>query len=164
MQINNEGSMLEGKPVSASRLTTYHEPLPKDANNDGNLFGGSLTYLLDSVGYFPAMRHARRPMVTASIAVAFRSPVRLGEILLCHASVNAVWHTSMEVGVRIEVENQYSGEIRHVATAYLNYVAVDENGRPAPLPPLILETDEDRRRAEQAAKRAEASRNLVKGK
>ena len=156
--------MTQGKPVSASRTTTYHEPLPKDANNDGNLYGGSLTYLLDAVGYFPAMRHARCRLVTASMSVAFRSPVQMGEILICHASVNAVWRTSLEVGVRVVAEHQYSGEKRHVATAYMNYVAVDEQGRPRPLPPLILENDEDRRRAEAADRRAEASRALVRGK
>lgn len=149
---------MQGKTVSSTRITTYQETMPGEANNEGKYFGGNLMRLMDSVGYFPAMRHVRGRMVTAAFAMSFRAPVELGHVLICHASVNAVWSTSMEVGIRVEAENPDTGEIAHVATAYVTYVGVDESGRPRQLPPLILETDQDRRRFADATRRSAVSR------
>ena len=149
---------MKGKPTSASRITTYHMTLPLESNNEGNLFGGCTMRLMDEVGFFSAMRHARRRLVAAAMSISFRAPVRMGEIVICHASVNAVWNTSMEVGIRTEAEDPMTGEVRHVCTCYIVYVGVDNSGRPRPLPPLIPETDEDRRRVADATRRMAMSR------
>lgn len=154
---------MEGKTVSLTRVTTYHETLPGESNNEGKFFGGSLMRLMDSVGYYPAVRHARGRLVTAALGMSFLAPVELGHILICHASVNAVWSTSMEVGVRVETEDPFTGEIKHVASAYITFVSLDENRKPVPIPPLILENDEDRRRFAEATRRAASSRLEQKG-
>lgn len=149
---------MQGKPVSASRYSTHYEPLPADANNDGSVFGGHIMRLVDSAGFFSAIRHCRNRVVTAHASITFRAPVKMGDIIMMHSSVNAVWTTSMEVGIRLEAEHPYTGEVRHVGTAYLTFVSVDENGKPKPVPPLILETDEDRRRMLDATRRMALSR------
>lgn len=149
---------MDGKTVSSTRVTTYHETLPGESNNEGKFFGGSLMRLMDSVGYYPAVRHARGRLVTAALTMSFLAPVELGNILICHASVNAVWSTSMEVGVRVETEHPYTGELMHVASAYITFVSLDENRKPVHIPPLIMENDEDRRRFAEATRRAAASR------
>lgn len=145
--------MMEAKPVSASRLTSFYAPLPADANNDWNMFGGHTMRLMDSAGFFSAMRHARRHIVTASATILFRSPIRMGEVFIMHSSVNAVWTSSMEVGIRAEAEDPLTGEKRHVCTAYLTFVGIDDDGRPQQLPQLVMETDEDRRRQADATRR-----------
>ena len=154
---------MQGKPVSATRITTYEEILPGAANNAGKYYGGTLMRLMDAVGYFSAIRHVRGDMVTAAFSMSFREPVELGHILICHASVNAVWNTSMEVGIRVETEQPITGAISHVATAYVTYVGVDKQGKPVSLPPLLLETEEDRRRFADATRRSAVSRLEKKG-
>lgn len=149
---------MEGKTASSTRITTYHETGPGEANNSGKYFGGNLMRLMDAVGFFSAMRHVRGRMVTAAVSMFFRAPVEIGSVIICHASVNAVWSTSLEVGIRVETEDPYTGEATHVASAYVTYVGVSEDGRPAYLPPLILETDEDRRRFADATRRSAVSR------
>lgn len=149
---------MEKKTVSATRITTYHETGPGEANNEGKYFGGNLMRLMDSVGFFSAMRHVRGRMVTAAVSMFFREPVEIGSVIICHASVNAVWLTSMEVGIRVETENPYTGEVKHVATSYVTYVGVSDDGRPRHLPPLILESEEDRRRFADATRRSAVSR------
>jgi len=101
-----------------------------------------------------AMRHCRCNAVTVAIdSVSFLAPSRVGELVTFKAQVNHVGRTSMEIGVRVESENMFSGEVRHTASAYLTFVALGTDGRPAPAPPLILETQADRRRHEQALAR-----------
>ena len=130
--------------------------MPDDANPAGNVHGGTVVKLVDNAGSVAALRHCRATsatVVTARIdAMNFVAPVHIGDIVTLRASVNDVGRTSMEVGVRVETENVRSGETKHVASAYLVYVALDEEGQPTAVPPLIVETEDERRR--QAAARA----------
>lgn len=121
--------------------------MPNMANNMGNVFGGVILSLVDRAAAVAATRHARKPCVTASVdQVDFREPIYLGELVTAMASVNFTGRTSMEVGVRIEAENLLTGKRRHTNSCYVTYVAVDEKGRPAPVPPVLAETEEDKRR------------------
>lgn len=154
---------MEGRTVSSTRVSSYRETLPGDANNEGAYFGGNLMRLMDTVAHYPAMRHSRARLVTAALSMSFIAPVKIGNFLICHASVNAVWHSSMEVGVRVETEDPYTGKNVHVASAYVTFVSLDENGRTHPLPPLILETEDDKRRFAEATRRSAVSRLEQKG-
>src|SRR5215468_3509195 len=120
----------------------------------GVMFGGVMMQWIDVCAGVAAMRHARCAVVTASIdRLDFLSPVQVGEIVVLQAQVNYVSHTSMEVGCRVETEHMRTGERRYVTKAYLTFVAIDERGKPKPLPRLTLETDEDRRRHADAERR-----------
>jgi acyl-CoA hydrolase len=122
-----------------------------DANNAGQVHGGTVMKLCDEAAGLAAIRHARRPAVTAAVdRVTFLHPVHLGELLTLIASVNAAWRTSMEVGVRVDAENPLTGEQRHTSSAYLTMVAIDEHGRPSPVPPLVAETAIEQRREREA--------------
>jgi len=147
---------MQGRTVAESRTTLSQIMMPDDANPGGNVHGGTITKLVDEAGGVAAMRHCRATsasVVTARIdAMNFVTPVHVGEILTLCASVNDVGRTSMEVGVRVEAEDIRRGETKHVASAYLVYVALDEHEHPTGVPPLIVETDDERRR--QGAARA----------
>jgi acyl-CoA hydrolase len=145
---------LEGRPVSES-VSEYSElALPNDANPLGDLLGGHVMHLVDMAGALAAMRHARRPVVTASIdQMTFLYPVKIGQLLMLRSSVNRAFRTSMEVGVKVTVEDLTSGEMRHTSSAYLTFVALDDRGKPTHVPPVIPETDEERRRYEEAGSR-----------
>jgi acyl-CoA hydrolase len=124
---------------------------PLDANNAGRVHGGTVLKLCDEAAGLAAIRHARRPAVTAAVdRVTFLHPVHLGEVLTLRASVNAAWHTSMEVGVRVEAENPLTGEQRHTSSAYLTMVAIDEDGKPVAVAPHEPETADARRREREA--------------
>ena len=142
------------KPVRAS-LSEYSElALPNDANGLGNVLGGKVMHLVDLAGALAALRHARRPMVTASVDhMNFLHPVKIGQLILLRSSVNRVFRTSMEVGVKVWVENLQTGAVRHTSSAYLTFVALDEHGQPVPIPPVIPETEDEKRRYEEAAQR-----------
>jgi acyl-CoA hydrolase len=128
--------------------------MPQDANIAGNVFGGAILKMVDEVAYVAATKHARTNVVTASVdRMAFLSPVRVGDLVTLKANLNAVWHTSMEVGVRVEAENPRTGETRHTGSSYLTLVALGEDGRPTPVRDLILETVEDHRRNREAMRR-----------
>jgi len=128
--------------------------MPMDANSAGNVFGGTILRLIDEVGSVVALTHARTNVVTASVdRMDFYSPVYIGDMLRLSASLNYVHRTSMEVGVRVEAENPITGEVRHTGTCFLTYVGLDKNRRPVMLPGLKLETDEDKRRWDQAQER-----------
>src|SRR5579875_1598607 len=128
--------------------------LPNDANMLGNMLGGHVMHLVDVCGAIAAMRHARCPVVTASVdQMTFLHPVHIGELVLLRSQVNRVFRTSMEVGVKVWVENLQTGAIRHTSSAYLTFVAVDQSGRRVPVPPVIPETEEEKRRYEEAAER-----------
>jgi acyl-CoA hydrolase len=119
--------------------------------------------LIDTAGGVAATRHARAHVVTASIdRIDFHYPVYVGDLLILKASVNFVGKTSMEVGVRVEAENPITGQVRHTGSAYLTYVALDGNKRPINLPPLILETEEDRHRNEEALERRQIRLSVKK--
>ena len=140
--------------------------LPGDANNWGSLLGGKLMHLVDICGALAAMKHARCPVVTASAdSINFMHPIYMNQLITLQSSVNRVFKTSMEVGVRVVVEDVMTGERRHTTSAYLTFVAIDENGKPVPVAPVIPETDEEKRRFEEASVRREyrlAKRNRLK--
>jgi acyl-CoA hydrolase len=128
--------------------------LPQDANPMGNVHGGVIMKHIDEAAGVVAMRHARRPSVTASLdRLDFHNPVLVGNLLILRASVNMVGRTSMELGVRVEAEDLRTGLVRHTASAYLTFVALDDNGRPTPVPPLILAGEEEQRRHQEALNR-----------
>lgn len=130
--------------------------LPNDANLLGNILGGKVMHLIDIAAAIAAHRHARRPVVTASVdRVDFHHPVRVGQLIILRASVNYVAHSSMEVGVKVHSEDLDSGQRLHTASAYATFVALGPDGRPEPVPPLLLESEEDRRRS----RAGEARRN-----
>jgi len=138
---------MSGKPMSESRLTMAVQMNPEDANPAGNVHGGVVMKYVDTAAGVVAIRHARMIAVTASIdRLDFHNPIFVGDLLILKANVNFVGKTSMEVGVRVEAENLLTGEVRHTASAYLTFVAIDGKGRPASVPPLILDSDEDVRR------------------
>jgi uncharacterized protein (TIGR00369 family) len=148
---------LSDKTVAASKTVMSRTMLPSDANPYGNVHGGEVMKLIDAVAGAAATRHARTRVVTARIdELSFLAPVYVGHLVTAKASVNHVGRTSMEVGVRVEAEDMLTGNVVHVASAYLVFVATDDHGRPKPLPPLIAENDEERRRM----KAAEARRSL----
>lgn len=131
--------------------------MPQHANTMGNVFGGVILSLVDRVAAVCAIRHARRQCVTVSVdKVDFREPIHVGELITAYARVNFAGHTSMEVGVRIVAENVLSGEQRHTNACYVTYVALDENGQPAEVPPIVPQTAEEKHRYERAAQRRAA--------
>ena len=147
--------MVEKTPREC-RIIISHMMLPQDANPSGNVHGGVIMKLIDSAAGVVAIRHARSNVVTASIdRLDFHHPVYVGNLVTLEAELNWVGKSSMEIGVRAESENLVSGLIRHVATAYLTFVALDENGHPKKIPALILETEDDKRRFQMAADRRE---------
>jgi acyl-CoA hydrolase len=145
-----------GKPVRES-VSEYAElALPTDANGLGNVLGGKVMHLVDLAGAMAAMRHARRPVVTASIDhMNFLHPIRIGQLIVMHSQVNRAFQTSMEVGVKVMVEDLMTGKKRHTCSAYLTFVALDTDGKPAPVPPVIPETEEEERRYREAQERRE---------
>jgi acyl-CoA hydrolase len=122
-----------------------------DANNAGNVHGGVIMYLCDEVAGIAAVRHCGSRVVTVAMdRMVFLNPVYVGHLVTVRAMVNAAWRTSMEVGVRVEAENIRTGEVTHTSAAYLTMVALDEEGRPAPVPPVAPETPDEERRAREA--------------
>jgi acyl-CoA hydrolase len=158
--------MTEGKPVRAS-VSEYSElALPNDANGLGNVLGGKVMHLVDLAGAMAALRHARRPVVTAAVdSMHFLHPVRIGQLIVLRSSVNRVFRSSMEVGVKVETENLLTGAKLHTCSAYLTFVALDEKGKAVSVPPVLPETEEEKRRFEQAGERREyrlAMRDRIK--
>jgi acyl-CoA hydrolase len=145
---------LAPKAVRESRSELSELALPNDANGLGNLLGGKLMHLMDIAGSLAAARHARTYVVTASFDhMNFLAPVQIGQLVLLYSSVNRAFRTSMEAGVKAYVEDLRTGERKHVASAYLTFVALDENRKPVPVAPVIPETEEEKRRWEQAGLR-----------
>jgi acyl-CoA hydrolase len=127
-----------------------------DANTAGNVHGGTIMKLCDDVAGIAAIRHSGQKVVTAGMdRMTFVQPVVVGQLVTVRATVNAAWRTSMEVGVRVESENVRSGERTHTSTAYLTMVAIDDDARPAPVPPIECETDDECRREREAQVRRE---------
>jgi acyl-CoA hydrolase len=147
---------MQGKRISETKVIMVQPMSPQEANTAGNVQGGAIMKLIDLAGGIVAQRHTRMNVVTASVdRIDFLHPVYIGDVLFLKAGLNLVGRTSMEVGVRVESENPLTGEIRHTASAFLTYVALDKSGRPVEVPPLILETAEDERRNEDARARRE---------
>ena len=145
-----------GKPVGESQSEYSELALPNDANTFGFLLGGRVMHLVDLAGAIAALRHARKPVVTASVDhMNFLHPVRIGQLVRLMASVNRVFRTSMEVGVKVEVEDLISGARKHTSSAYLTFVALDKEGHPTEIVPVIPESETEKRRYEAAGQRRE---------
>src|SRR6201998_3094309 len=144
------------RAVSESQSEMAEVVLPNDANPLGNLLGGRLMHLIDIAGALAAHRHSRSYVVTASMDhIDFLAPVHIGDLLILKSSVNRAFKTSMEIGVKCWVENYIAGTTRHVASAFLTFVAVDQKGHTHPVPQVIPETPEEKRRYEDAGRRRE---------
>ena len=144
------------RPVRGSQVTFADLAEPQSQNVAGTLFGGVLLGFIDRAAAFCAMKHAGRPVVTKSFdEVEFNEPIYIGELVVAHASVNFTGHTSMEVGVRVMAQNPITGVERHTNTCYATFVALDGNGRPARVPPILPETDEEKRRQADGQRRRE---------
>ncbi len=125
-----------------------------DANTSGNVHGGTVMKFCDEAAGLAAIKHSRRWVVTVAMdRMIFRYPIGVGELVTFSAMVNAAWRTSMEVGVRVEAENPVTGELRHTNTAYLTMVALDDDGKPVRVPPLLLATADEQRRMREAERR-----------
>jgi acyl-CoA hydrolase len=150
---------------SASRLIRWMG-IP-DANSAGAIHGGTVMRFVDEAAALAAIKHSGSRVVTAGMdRMTFIDPVFVGELLRCSASVNAVWRSSMEVGVRVEAENPYSRELRHTSTAYLTMVALGEDGSPTAVPPLLTESEDELRLEREAGVRREnrlAERDQILG-
>lgn len=142
---------MEPKAASESEVIMTHLVLPQDANPAGNLHGGVILKHVDTTAGVVAKRHSRGNVVTVSIdRMAFKLPAYIGDLLTFKASLNHVGRSSMEIGVRVEAENLYTGEVRHTNSAYLTFVGLDPEGRPRQVPPLKVETETQKRRFKEA--------------
>ncbi len=149
--------MTEGKTVAASRVETTHIVMPYDANNFGTAFGGTVMAWIDQAAAMTAMRHARLPVVTASVdQLDFLAPLRQGQMAILVARVNATFSRSLEVEVDVTSEDPRTGARQRCCAAFLTFTALGPDGRPTRVPPLLCESDEERQRAEQALARREA--------
>jgi len=144
-------------PAAASRVEMTQLLMPGHANVHGTAFGGTIMQWTDQCAGMAAMRHARLPVVTASVdQFTFLAPVRIGQIAILRAQVNAAFGRSLEVGVEVLTEDPRSGELRRCCDAYLTFVALGPDGRPTAVPALRAETDEERRREAEARDRRQA--------
>ena len=144
----------KAKPISASKISIAQLMQPEHANNLGNVHGGWVMKLVDEAGALACMRHAQRRVVTVAIdQMVFRQPIRIGDLVILNAEVTYAGRTSLEAEVQVTAENPVTGERTHTNTAYLVYVALDKHGQPARVPPLIAETDDEKRRMQQAEER-----------
>jgi acyl-CoA hydrolase len=147
---------MQGKPVRESQSEYSELALPNDSNGLGNVLGGKVMHLVDLAGALAAMRHARCPLVTASIDhMNFLHPVHIGQLVILRSSVNRVFQTSLEVGVKVWVEDLLKGDLQHTSSAYLTFVAIDAQGKRVPVAPVIPETEEEKRRYTEALARRE---------
>ena len=147
------------RPVRESISEMTEIVLPNDANPLNALLGGRLMHWIDLAGAMAAHRHSRTYVVTASVDhMDFLVPVRVGDFVVLRSSVNRVFHTSMEVGVKAWVENYRADRSRHVSSAYLTFVAIDAAGNKVAVPAVIPETEDERRRYDDAARRREIRR------
>ena len=151
------------KTVRESSVQMAQVMFPPDANQAGNVHGGSIMKLIDTAAGIVATRHCRTNVVTASMdRLDFYEPVFIGELVFLHAAINYVGGTSMEVGVRVEAENLLTGAVRHTNSAYLTMVSLDQDRRPMKAPGLVPETDEQKRRFNEGKARAQRRKNLRK--
>ena len=145
---------MERKPASASATLMTHWMGVTDANSAGNIHGGTIMKLADEAAALAAIKHARRRVVTVGMdRMDFLVPIYVAELVTFRATVNAAWRSSMEVGVRVDAENPLTGNARHTNTVYLTMVALDADGRPAPVPALAAVTAVEQRRMREAEMR-----------
>jgi uncharacterized protein (TIGR00369 family) len=144
------------KPMRASRVTLSQLMHPEHANLLGNVHGGWIMKLVDEAGALACMRHAQKKVVTVAIdSMTFREPIRIGDLIILDAEVTYTGRTSMEAEVHVLAENPVTGERTHTNTAYLVYVALDDEGKPSPVPPLKAETADEKRKMTDALERQE---------
>jgi len=159
MTDDDKAKSIRPRPVRESISEMAEIVLPNDANPLNALLGGRLMHWIDLAGAMAAHRHSRQYVVTASIDhLDFLVPVRVGDLVILRSSVNRAFHTSMEVGVKVWVEYYRSEESRHVSSAYLTFVAVDAAGNRMAVPPVVPETEDEKRRYEDAAHRRDIRR------
>ena len=152
---------MDPRPVSFSRLELAELMMPHHANLLGKAFGGVILGMIDKAAATCAIRHAGRTCVTASFDhVSFKEAIEIGELVRLLASVNFVGRTSMEVGVKVLSMNVRTGAVRHTNSSYVTMVAIDEKGKPVPVPPLTLENDVDKRRHAAGSARASERKRL----
>jgi acyl-CoA hydrolase len=150
--------MQRARPAGASRVEMTEIVMPEDTNPHGRAYGGRVMELIDKAAAIAAMRHCRSGVVTALVdSLMFRNPVRLGHILRLHAGVNAVFDTSLEVGVEVSSEDPLTGRIAQCCSAYVLMVSLDNEGCPARVPRLVVRTAAERER-ERAARRRRRAR------
>jgi len=144
------------KTIRASRVTISQLMHLEHANLLGNVHGGWIMKLVDEAGALACMRHAQKKVVTVAIdSMTFREPIRIGDLIILNAEVNYAGRTSMEAEVQVLAENPVTGERTHTNTAYLVYVALDDDGKPTPIPPLKAETQDEKRKMTDAIERQE---------
>lgn len=146
-----------GKAPSASAIEhNVYKVFPNDLNSKNTVFGGLVMSLCDRVALIVAERHAESPCVTAAVdSLNFVAPARSGDTLVIQATVNRSWRSSMEIGVDVSAEHSHTGKSRHVVSAYFTFVALDDAGKPSAVPEVLPETDEEKRRFDEAAERRE---------
>jgi acyl-CoA hydrolase len=145
---------IAGRPVSASRTQMTEIVLPQDSNVLGNILGGRVMHLIDIAGAIAAHRHCHQQVVTASVDhLDFLNPVRVGDLIVLEAQVNRAFRTSLEVGVEVFSEDATAGVRKHTTQAFLTFVALDREGKPVPVPTLIVKTNEERKRYRAAGAR-----------
>lgn len=150
----SHGAALAGKPVRASQSEMVEVVLPHHANPLGNILGGRVMHLIDIAAALAAHRHSNSYAATASVDhVDFRHPIKIGQMIVLKSSVNRVFRTSMEVGVKVFSEDILTGEREHTSSAYVTFVALDESGKPKVVPPVVCEAPDERRRYQEAAVR-----------
>ena len=155
--------MANSKSVKESQVIMHELVLPNDTNLLGNILGGRVMHLMDICAAMSAYKHARRPVVTASVDhLDFLAPAKKGDIVILKSSVNYVHKTSMEVGVRIEAETPLTGEVNHTATAYLTFVALDDNKKPMLLPEIKPDSEKQVYRFNEGKKRSIIRRERLK--
>ena len=154
----------DGRAPRESRVEMIEMVLPNDANTLGNVLGGRVLHWIDLAAAIVAHRHCRTEAVTVSLdQMSFLAPIRVGQLALIAARMTYTGRTSMEIRVDVQCEDLLSGTRQQTSTAYLTFVAIDKKGRPAPVPPLILETEEERREAREAEARRAARLNARPG-
>jgi len=148
---------MNGRKVRESVSELSEFALPIYANPLGNLLGGRIMHLVDLAAATAAMRHARSPVVTAAVdSMTFIEPIRIGQLVTLRASVNRAFRSSMEIGVKVVVEDLQTGVVRHTNSCYVTFVGLSADGRPHEVPPVVPESDDEIRRYEQAGERREA--------
>ncbi len=151
---HSRGRKLPGRTPAETRAEMVQVVLPNDANPLGNILGGTVMHLIDIAGAIVAHRHSRSYVVTASVdSVDFAHPIRVGQVIMLRSEVTRAFHTSMEVEVKVFLEDYVKGERRLTSSAYVTYVAVDQQLKPTPVPPLIVRTAGERRRYREALAR-----------
>ena len=152
------------KVVSNSHVIMHELVLPNETNVHGNIFGGKVMYYMDMCAAMSAYKHARKPVVTASVdRLNFLAPAKMGDIIILKSSVNYTSKSSMEVGIRIESENPLTGKVKHTASAYLTFVALDADNKPTSIGPIVPESNDDKRRYNDGEKRYQIRKQRLKG-